>query len=85
MGILKPSKRNTFLTKLRREKIDIAFLQETHLTGKEHKQLKRKGFKHIFSSSNGPKHSRGVAILISGSVVYEHLTLNKQGRYIYFD
>lgn len=51
-GILKPTKRNKVLTKLQREGIHIAFLQETHLTDIENRKLKRKGFKHVFSSSN---------------------------------
>lgn len=83
-GILKPTNRIKILTKLQREKIDIAFLQETHLTETEHNILKRKGFKHVFSSSNRSKHNRGVAILISRNIVYEHLTqiTNKEGTVI---
>lgn len=72
-GILKPTKRNKILTKLQREKTDIAFLQEKHLTETEHSKLKRKGFKHVFSSSNGSKHNRGVAILISVGMLFMNI------------
>lgn len=71
------------LTKLQREKTDIAFLQEKHLTEIEHNKLKGKGFKHVFSSPNTSKHNRGVSILISVNIVYEHLTqiTNKEGTF----
>lgn len=82
-GIRNSTKRNKILTKLHREKIDIAFLQETHFTEIQHSKLKRKGFKHVFSSPNGIRHNRGVAILISGNIIYEHFTqINKDGTFI---
>lgn len=54
------------------------------MTEIEHLKLKRYGFKQVFSSSNGLKHNRGVAILISGSVKYDHISLikDKEGRFI---
>ncbi|XP_062396829.1 LINE-1 retrotransposable element ORF2 protein isoform X1 [Sardina pilchardus] len=83
-GLLSPGKRNKILLKLKKENIDIAFLQETHMTEIDHQKLKRYGFKHVFSSSNGFKHNRGVAILISGRVTYEHLSIikDREGRFI---
>ncbi len=83
-GLRSPVKQSKILTKLKRENIDIAFLQETHLMEAEHEKLKRQGFKHIFSSSNGSKHTRGVVILISGRVTYEHISTikDKEGRFI---
>lgn len=83
-GLLSPIKQLKILTKLKRENIDIAFLQETHMTGKDHVKLKRQGFKHVFASSNGSKHTRGVAILISGRLTYEHICTvsDKEGRFI---
>lgn len=82
--LLSPVKRNKILTKLKRENIDIEFLQEIHMTGIEHEKLKRQGFKHVFSSSNGSNHTRGVVILISGRVMYEHISTIKarEGRFI---
>lgn len=83
-GLLSPIKQNKILTKLKKENIDIAFLQETHMTGIEHEKLKRQGFKYVFSSSNGSKHTRGVVILISGRVMYEHISTikDREGRFI---
>lgn len=80
-GLLNPIKHSKILTKLKRENKDIAFLQETHMMGKEHEKLKRRGFKYVFASSNGSKHTRGVAILISGRIIYEHIltTSDKEG------
>lgn len=48
-GLLSPIKRTTILLKLKKENIDIAFLQETHMTESEHQNLKRQGFKKFFS------------------------------------
>uniref|UniRef100_A0A3Q1EIT7 exodeoxyribonuclease III n=1 Tax=Acanthochromis polyacanthus TaxID=80966 RepID=A0A3Q1EIT7_9TELE len=83
-GLLSTLKQNKLLTKLKRENIDIAFLQDTHMPGKEHERLKKHGFKYMFSSSNGSKHTRGVAILMSGKLVYEHISTSKdrEGRFI---
>jgi len=83
-GLRSPVKRNKILVKLKRANIDIAFLQETHLAESEHEKLKRQGFKYVFSSSNKSIHTRGVAILISGRVTYEHISTikDKKGRFI---
>lgn len=83
-GLRSPVKQSKVLLKLKRENIDIAYLQETHLTETEHEKLKRQGFKYVFSSSNGSKHTRGVVILISGRVTYEHMSTikDKEGRFI---
>lgn len=68
------------LTKLKTENIDIAFLQER----KSMQKLKRRGFKYAFASLNGSKHTRGVAILISGRIIYEHIltTSDKKGSLV---
>ena len=83
-GLRSPIKQSKILTKLKRENIDIAFLQETHLVEAEHEKLKRQGFKYVFASSNRPRHTRGVVILISGRVIYEHISTvkDKEGRFI---
>lgn len=51
-GLQNPTKQSKILSKLKRENIDVAFLQETHMAGLEHEKLKRQGFKHAFFSSN---------------------------------
>lgn len=70
-GILNPVKRSKILSKLKKEKIHIALLQETHLTAPEHEKLKRMGFTKIYYSSYKMGHRRGVATLISDRVPFE--------------
>lgn len=83
-GVLNPIKRSKILTKLKREKAQIAFLQETHLSQSEHAKLKRQGFKSVFSSSYKTGSRRGVAILISNSLNYEHISelQDEEGRFV---
>lgn len=40
-GVLNPIKRTKILNKMKREGVDVIYLQETHLTEKEHEKLKR--------------------------------------------
>jgi len=40
-GLGHPIKRKRVLTFLKKDKVDIAFLQETNLSNEEHKKLKR--------------------------------------------
>lgn len=77
-------KMNKILSKLKKVGAQIALLQETHMNQTDHLRLRRRGFKHVFSSSNTVKHKRGVAILISDSLNYEHLleTSDEEGRLI---
>lgn len=72
-GLVNPIKRSKILTKLKRDKVEVAFLQETHLSDTEHAKLKRMGFKYQFSSSYANGHRRGVAILISSKICFESL------------
>lgn len=62
------------LSKLKKEKAQIAILQETHVNEADHLRLKRKGFKYVFSLSVKSKHKRGVATLISSALNYEHIS-----------
>lgn len=43
-GLNNPIKRSKMIAKIKQEKIDIAFWQETHLIGSEHEKLKKDGF-----------------------------------------
>uniref|UniRef100_A0A3P9LA26 Reverse transcriptase domain-containing protein n=1 Tax=Oryzias latipes TaxID=8090 RepID=A0A3P9LA26_ORYLA len=83
-GMLNPIKRSKIFSKLKRERGQVVFLQETHLTEAEHEKLRRGGFKHIFYTSYKSGHRRGSAILISNQVQYEHIseTKDKEGRYV---
>ena len=67
-GLVNPIKRSKILTKLKRDKVEVAFLQETHLSDTEHATLNRIGFKYRFSSSYANGYRRGVAILISSKI-----------------
>uniref|UniRef100_A0A3B1K1Q0 Reverse transcriptase domain-containing protein n=1 Tax=Astyanax mexicanus TaxID=7994 RepID=A0A3B1K1Q0_ASTMX len=83
-GLNNPIKRSKMLAKIKREKIDIIFWQETHLSDGEHDKLRKMGYRNAFFSSyrNGKK--RGVVILISNSVRFELVseTKDKEGRYV---
>ena len=83
-GLLNPTKQRKVISKLKKENIDVAFLQETHMTGLEHEKLRRQGFKYVFASSNGLRHTRGVAIMISGKIMYDHISTikDKEGRFV---
>uniref|UniRef100_H2MR45 Reverse transcriptase domain-containing protein n=1 Tax=Oryzias latipes TaxID=8090 RepID=H2MR45_ORYLA len=82
-GIHHPIKRKKILSSLKKEKVQVAFLQETHLVDKEHMKLKRDwvGQAHYASFSSN---SRGVAVLIHKSVPFVLETCKKdpEGRYI---
>lgn len=83
-GVHNPIKRGKILSKLKKEKTQIAFLQETHLNETEHIKLGRLGFKYVYSSSHRSGNKRGVAILIIRSLAYEHIMERKdrEGRYV---
>lgn len=83
-GVLNPVKRGKILSKLKKDKIQVAFLQETHLNDSEHAKLNRSGFKHVFFSSYGSGRRRGVATLISGAVNFEYISehKDKDGRFV---
>lgn len=83
-GVHNPIKRSKILSKLKKGKTHIAFLQETHLNEIEHRKLGRLGYKHVYSSSHKVSSKRGVAILINNILTYEHILEKKdsEGRYI---
>ena len=47
-GLGNPIKRSKVMAKLKKEKADIIFMQETHLSQQEHEKLKRFGFKKTY-------------------------------------
>lgn len=83
MGWLKEKGVLTYLKKLQ---VDIAFLQETHLTTQEHKKLKREWVGQVVSSSFNSK-ARGVAILINKNTPLEILdtVIDPSGRYVFIN
>lgn len=82
-GLNGPVKRKRVLTHLKKLRIDIAFIQETHLTAQEHKKLKRDWVGHVLSSSFTSR-ARGVAILINKNtpVTIGETIIDPSGRYV---
>lgn len=70
--------------KMKKDKVDVAFWQEIHLSNVEHDKLKRMGFKNTYYSSHRSGKKRGVAILISNRVRFEFVSelSDKAGRFI---
>lgn len=83
-GLGNPVKPAKVMRKLKKEKLQICFLQETHLSQTEHEKLKRFGFRKSYFSSYSNAHQRRVAILISNSIPFEcHKEIkDREGRYI---
>ena len=83
-GLNTPKKRDRVITKLKRDKAQIIYLQETHLKKVEHDKLKRYGYRHVYSGlfRGGPR--RGVTIMISNQLQfeYEKEIRDGEGRYI---
>jgi len=82
-GLGNPIKRSKVMAKLKREGVEVALLQETHLTNLEHDKLKKWKFSQ-FSSSCGQVSKRGVVILISSKLHFECIYEKKDtdGRFV---
>lgn len=50
-GLGNPIKRSKVMTKFKKEKADIIFMQETHLSKQEQEKLKKFGFKNTYYNS----------------------------------
>lgn len=61
-GLNAPHKRASVLTMLHRRKINLAFLQETHLLSKDSGRIANK-FYHTIASSSASSKTKGVAIV----------------------
>jgi len=83
-GLHNPIKRSRIIAKMKRERIQVIFWQETHLSPLEHEKLKKLGFQNTYYSSHKSGRRRGVAILISNAVNFEFKSeiIDKEGRYI---
>uniref|UniRef100_A0A3P9LA77 exodeoxyribonuclease III n=1 Tax=Oryzias latipes TaxID=8090 RepID=A0A3P9LA77_ORYLA len=83
-GLTTPKKRGIILQKLRKENIQLALLQETHLNDQEHEKLKKLGFRNTYYSSYKQGRKRGVAILFSNKTNFEtdKVIKGKDGQYI---
>lgn len=82
-GLGNPVKRSKVIAKLKRDKSSVAFLQETHLSKKEHDKFKKLGYVNSFYSSCKNSRRRGVITLISNVVNFELLKeeTDHDGRY----
>lgn len=83
-GMGNPVKRSRVITKMKRDKMQIIFLQETHMSTQEHVKLRKFGYLNSFFSSCKNNRRRGVTTLISNSVNFELIKEkgDKEGRYI---
>lgn len=84
-GMSSPIKRAKLMAKFRKEKMQVVFLQETHLSTEEHDKLKRFGYNNTFYSTyHKQSNRRGVAILITNSTKFEpeKEMSDREGRYI---
>ncbi len=83
-GLNNPVKRSKMIAKIKREKVNVAFWQETHLSDIEHEKLRKMGFRNTFFSSFRKGKRRGVAILISNAVKFELISQinDKEGRFV---
>ena len=83
-GLHNPIKRGKILSQMKKEKIQVGLIQETHLNDLEHAKLNRMGFKHVYYSSHGSGRRRGVAILLAKGLNYEHIkkVSDTEGRYV---
>lgn len=83
-GLHSPIKRSKALSKMKREKCDIIFWQETHISDAEHEKIGKLGFKKVYYSSYVKGNSRGVAILLTNRVNFQFVSQNndREGRFI---
>lgn len=83
-GLNNPIKRSKMVAKMKREKQDIIFWQETHLSKIEHEKLRKMGFKNTYYSSFERGNSRGVVILIPNRInfMFSSQITDKEGCYV---
>ena len=67
-GLSNPVKRGKVPAKMRKDKVQIIFLQETHMSKNKHEKFKKFGYLNSFFSSCENSRKRGVATLISNSL-----------------
>lgn len=72
------------IAKLRKAKPSVVFLQETHLSKKEHEKFKKLGYVNSFHSSCKNSRRRGVITLLPNSVNFELIKeeTDGEGRYV---
>ena len=76
-------KRRKLLSMLKKDRVQVALLQETHLTDTEHLKLKRDWVGQIYYSSFNSR-SRGAAILIHKCLPFtlDKVVRDTEGRFV---
>jgi exonuclease III len=69
-GLNSPTKRHCLMNWIKKKDPTICCLQETHLTDRNKRRLRMKGWKKIYQD-NGPPKQAGVTILISDKVDFK--------------
>lgn len=72
-GLHNPIKKSKLIAKIKQEKLQVVFWQETHLSPSEHEKCKKLGFQNTYYSSHKSARRRGVAILIPNAVNFEFI------------
>lgn len=77
-------KQSKVIAKLRKAKPSVAFLQETHLSKKEHEKFKKLGYVNSFYSACKNSRRRGIITLLPNSVNFELIKekIDREGRYV---
>lgn len=83
-GLSNPVKRSRVLAKIRKDKSQVIFLQETHMSNFEHNKLRKFGYSNTYYSSCKNSRKRGVVIMISNALNFELIKEKKddEGRFI---
>ena len=83
-GLSSPVKRSRVLAKMKKDRTQVVFLQETHMSKQEHEKFKKFGYTNSFFSSCKNSRRRGVATLLSNSLNFDLIKERRDndGRYI---
>lgn len=83
-GLHSPIKRKKIFNQLRQLQCQLAFLQKTHLSDREHEKLKKSWADRALYSSHKSGKRRGVCILIHKGLNFTSTTVHKdtEGRFV---
>ena len=83
-GLNAPTKRHRLAESIQKQDPYICCVQETHCKPRDTYRLKVRGCKKIFHA-NGNQKKAGVAILISGEIVFKTKNITRQRRTLHND
>lgn len=80
-----PERRRKLLRDLKRTKMQIAFVQETHFKTGHLPSLKNRDFPHSYHCTNPHSKTKGVSILLSKDIPWQLLDAwdSRDGRYLF--